>query len=212
MAIAISTPTEQRTLLENISWLTLATLLQETGETRCSRFAYDGYRLEIMTPLYEHESYKIQFINFIFVLCEELEIKIKNCGSMTLKREDIRLAIEPDNCYYIQNEAAVRDKREIDLTKDPPPDLAIEIDITRSSIDKLQIYAELGVTELWRYNGQILQFYQLKETQYIQSDRSINFPNLLVTELNQFLEQSKIIDEMSLIKSFRVWLKNKKSS
>ena len=209
MTIATSTLAEQRTLLENISWSTFTTLLRETGENRGSRFAYDGYRLEIMTPLYEHESYNIQFDRFIFALAEELNVIIKSARSMTLKREDVGKGIEPDNCYYIQNEVAVRGKREIDLAKDPSPDLAIEVDITSSSVDKLQIYAALRVPELWRYNGRVLRFYQLGETGYIECDRSLAFPILLVTEMAKFIEQSKTIDEITLVRSFRAWVREK---
>ena len=205
--LVTSTPAEQRTLLENISSRSFETLLRETGENRSSRFAYDGYWLEIMTPLYEHESYKIQFINFILVLAEQLDMEIKNCGSMTLKREDVARGIEPDNCYYIQNESAVRGKREIDLVNDPPPDLAIEIDITSSSLDKLQIYAALRVPEVWRYNRRVLRFYQLREEEYIECDRSIAFPLLLVTEMSKFIEQSKTTGEIALLRSFRAWVR-----
>jgi Uma2 family endonuclease len=127
--ITTSTNAEQRTLLQNISWETFESLLKETGEDRNSRFAYDCGTLEIMTPLYEHESYKIQFDRLIFTLAEELDVGIKSAGSMTLKREIVNRGIEPDNCYYIQNEPAVRNKKEFNLETDPPPDLAIEIDI-----------------------------------------------------------------------------------
>ncbi len=143
--VATSTPAEQRTVLRNISWQTFEALLKETGEDRGSRFAYDCGTLEIMTPLYEHENPKIQFDRFILVLAEELEIEIKSAGSTTLKRRIANRGIEPDNCYYIQNEPAVRGRQELDLETDPPPDLAIEIDISSSSVDKFGIYSALGV-------------------------------------------------------------------
>lgn len=208
MMITTSTPAEQRTLLENISWQTFETLLTETGENRKSRFAYDGCNLEIMTPLFEHESYKMQLGNFILVLAEELEIEIKSAGSMTMKRKDVSRGIEPDNCYYIQNEAAVRGKRELDLASDPPPDLGIEIDITSSSLDKFQIYSALRIPELWKYNGRILHFYQLGETGYTQREISVAFPWLSVTEIANFLEQTKTTPEMALLRSFRAWVRN----
>lgn len=128
--IATSNLAEQRTVLQNISWETFEILLKETGEHRGSRFAYDCGILEIMTPLFEHESYKCNFGNFIVALAEELNIEIKSAGSTTLKRRIVKRGIEPDNCYYIQNELAVRGKQELDLETDLPPDLAIEIDST----------------------------------------------------------------------------------
>ena len=146
--IATSNLAEQRTVLQNISWETFETLLKETGEHRGSRFAYDCGTLEIMTPLFEHENPKIQFDRLIFALAEELEIEIKSAGYTTLKRKIVKRGIEPDNCYYIQNELIVRGRQELDLETDLPPDLAIEIDITSSSVNKFGIYSALGVSEL----------------------------------------------------------------
>ena len=200
---------EQRTILHNISWQTFEALLKDTGEYRGSRFAYDCGTLEIMTPLFEHENPKSNFGNFIVALAEELDIEIKSAGSTTLKRRIINQGIEPDNCYYIQNELAVRGKQELDLENDPPPDLAIEIDITSSSVNKFGIYSALGVTELWRYNGRVLKFYQLVEAQYIECEFSIAFPVVSVIEMSGFIEQSKTMGEIALLKSFRVWVRDK---
>ncbi len=196
-------------MLQNISWQTFVALLRETGSDRGTRFAYDCGTLEIMTPLYEHEHPKIQFDRFIFVLAEELEIEIKSAGSMTLKREDVNRGIEPDNCYYIQTEPTIRGRPQLDLETDPPPDLAIEIDITSSSVNKFGIYLALGVPELWRYNGRDLKFYQRSEGQYVECEFSIAFPLVSVTEMSRFIEQSKTIGEIALLKSFRAWFTNK---
>ncbi len=167
---------EQRTVLHNISWETFEALLRDTGEDRGSRFAYDCGVLEIMTPLFEHENPKSNFGNFIIALAEELGIEVRSAGSTTLKRKVSKRGIEPDTCYYIQNELAIRGKQTLDLENDPPPDLAIEIDITSSSVNKLGIYSALGVAELWRYDGQNLKFYQLIEGQYVECKFSIAFP------------------------------------
>ena len=207
--VTTSTLAEQRNVLHNISWQTFETLLKETGEDRGSRFAYDCGTLEIMTPLYEHENPKVQFDSFILVLAEELEIEIKSAGSTTLKRKATNRGIEPDNCYYIQNEPAVRGKQELDLETDPPPDLAVEIDITSSSVNKFRIYSTLGVPELWRYNGRDLKFYQLVEGQYVECEFSSAFPLVSVAEMSRFIEQSKTIGEIALLKSFRAWVRKK---
>jgi Uma2 family endonuclease len=207
--ITTSTLAEQRTVLHNISWQTFEALLKETGEDRGSRFAYDGGTLEIMTPLYEHENPKIQFDRFIFALVEELEVDIKSAGSTTLKRKLAKRGTEPDNCYYIQNEPAVRGRQELDLETDPPPDLAIEIDITSSSVNKFGIYSALGVPELWRYNGRVLKFYQLVEGEYVECEFSMAFPIVSVAEMSRFIEQSKTMGEMALLKSFRAWVRDK---
>lgn len=206
--IATSNIAEQRTVLHNISWETFETLLKETGENRGSRFAYDCGTLEITNSLFEHENLKIQFGRFIFALAEEIEIEIKSAGSTTLKRRAVNRGIEPDNCYYIQNEPALRGRQEL-VETDLPPDLAIEIDITNSSVNKFGIYSALGVSELWRYNGRDLKFYQLAEGQYVERDSSLAFPILSVNDLTTFIEQSKILGEIALLKSFRAWVRDK---
>ncbi|BAZ19660.1 hypothetical protein NIES4073_05330 [Kalymmatonema gypsitolerans NIES-4073] len=207
--ITTSSPAEQRTVLQNISWETFEALLTETGEDRGSRFAYECGTLEIMTPLFEHENPKIQFDRFIFALVEELEIDIKSAGSTTLKRQIAKRGIEPDNCYYIQSEPIVRGRQTLDLETDPPPDLAIEIDITSSSVNKLAIYSALAVPELWRYNGRDFKFYQLVEGQYVEREFSIAFATVSVSEISRFIEQSKTVGEIALLKSFRAWVRGK---
>ncbi|MDZ8064708.1 MAG: Uma2 family endonuclease [Nostoc sp. DedQUE08] len=208
--IVKSTVGEQRTVLYNISWETFEALLRDTGEDRGSRFAYDCGVLEIMTPLFEHENPKSNFGNFIIALAEELGIEVRSAGSTTLKRKISKRGIEPDTCYYIQNELAVRGKQTLDLENDPPPDLAIEIDITSSLVNKLRIYSALGVTELWRYDGQNLKFYQLRDGQYVECKFSIAFPIVSVSEISSFIEQSNSMGEIALLKSFRAWVRNKR--
>ncbi|MDJ0733501.1 MAG: Uma2 family endonuclease [Nostocaceae cyanobacterium] len=202
-----STTGEQRTVLHNISWETFEALLKETGSDRGSRFAYQDGTLEIMTPLFAHENPKINFDRFIFILAEELDIEIKSAGSTTLKRKIVQKGIEPDNCYYIQNEASVRGRETLDLETDPPPDLAIEIDITSSSVDKMAIYLALGVAELWRYDGEDLIFYELVNGRYMTREYSVAFPIISAEEMRDFIEQSKTMAEIALLKSFRNWVK-----
>ncbi|KHG41660.1 MAG: Uma2 family endonuclease [Aphanizomenon flos-aquae KM1D3_PB] len=200
---------EQRTVLYNVSWDTFEALLRDTGENRGTRFAYDCGTLEIMTPLFEHENPKIQFDRLIFSLAEELDIELRSAGSTTLKRKLFAKGIEPDSCYYIQNEAAMRGRETLNLEIDPPPDLAVEIDITSSSVNKLNIYAALGVAELWRYDGEVLKFYQLVENQYIEIKFSMTFSLVSVGDINRFIQQSKTMGEIALLKSFRTWVKGK---
>lgn len=207
--LATSIGAEQRTVLHNISWETFEALIRETGSGRGSRFAYEDGTLEIMAPLFVHENLKIQFGRFIVVIAEELEIEIKSAGSTTIKKEDLKKGIEPDNCYYIQNELAVRARETLDFETDPPPDLAIEIDITSSSVNKFSIYSALKVPEIWRYNGSQLKFYELIENKYVERDYSIAFPLVSASDMNNFIEQSKTKPEIALLKSFRAWVKQK---
>ena len=172
MVTTTSTPVEQQTTPENrvilkgVSWSTFKALLADVGDDRAWRIAYDEGVLEIRMPHLEHEVPKGLIESFIEATADELEIEVMKAGSLTLEREDLTRAVEPDTCFYIQNEASVRGKRDINLPEDLPPDLAIESDYTNSSVNKDSIYAALGLPELWRYRRESLQDYQLVEGKY----------------------------------------------
>jgi Uma2 family endonuclease len=194
-----------RVLLQNISWQTYQSLLKDFEQQPGMRLTYDRGLLEIMMPLVPHETYKKLLGRLIETLTEELEIEIRSLGSLTCDREDLARGLEPDQCYYIQSEAAVRHRERIDLTQDPPPDLAIEVDITSSSIDQLAIYAALGVPEVWRYDGQTLTMYHLEVGAYESRDRSLSLPQLTASNVMQFLALSQTMGETSLVRQFRQW-------
>jgi Uma2 family endonuclease len=196
-----------RILLGNITWQTYQALLKDIEQQPAIRLTYDRGQLEIMTPLDPHESYKKLMGRFVEALTEELSIEIRSLGSKTCKREDLARGLEPDQCYYIQNERVVREIDQIDLNQYPPPDLVIEIDITSSSINRLDLYAALGVPEVWRYDGSTIRIYQLKETNYQLCDSSHTFPFLHPSDVVRFLEMRKM-GETSLMRSFREWVRN----
>ena len=209
MVTTTSTPVEQRitpenrVILKGVSWSTFKALLADVGDDRAWRIAYDRGVLEIRMPYLEHEVPKGLIESFIEATADELEIEVMKAGSLTLEREDLTRAVEPDSCFYIQNEASVRGKRDINLPEDLPPDLAIESDYTNSSVNKDSIYAALGVPELWRYQRQSLQVYHLVEGKYQKCDRSLAFPLLPVGEIPGFIEQSRTIGQRSAVRLFR---------
>lgn len=194
---------EGTVLFSGISWQTYKALMQDVGDGRAWRIAYERGVLEIRMPLQKHEVPKVLLANFVEALADELEIETMQLGALTLEREDLSRAIEPDTCFYIQQEALVRAKEDIDLQTDPPPDLAIESDHTNSSINKQGIYAALGVPELWRYRKRKLEIYQLVDGQYVQVDRSLAFPCLPVAEVPEWMEQSREVGQRSAVRLFR---------
>ena len=208
MVTTTSTPIKQQTTPENrvilkgVSWSTFKALLADVGDDRAWRIAYDEGVLEIRMPLEEHEEPKRLIESFVEAIVDELEIELRSLGSLTLEREDLTRAVEPDSCFYIQNESLVRG-RNINLPNDPPPDLAIESDYTNSSVNKFTIYAALGVPELWMYRRQSLQVYQLVEGKYEKCDRSLAFPFLPIAEIPGFIEQSRTIGQRSAVRLFR---------
>ncbi|MGB3533022.1 MAG: Uma2 family endonuclease [Microcoleaceae cyanobacterium] len=204
----ITVPPGQRVLLEAVSWEEFEAILEELGEQRSTRVAYDNGLLEIMTPLPEHEFNKESIGDFIKAILEELEIEFVPLGSTTFKNQSMLKGIEPDNCFYIQNEATIRGKNRLDLTIDPPPDLALEIDIT--SRTHPSIYEALGVAELWRFEQGQLQINILQPNgQYAVQQRSVIFPNLpLVENLQKFVQQSQEIGRNKTMKLFRQWVRD----
>lgn len=181
----------QRVILQNITWQTFETILAEMGDNRATRLAYDQGILEIMTPLMPHEHNNRLLEHLIFALAEELNLNLKSTGSVTCKRQDLLRGVEPDSSFYIQNELVMRQKQNLDLTQDPPPDLVIEVDYTSSSIDRMPIYLALGIPEVWRYDEPVMQIYQLREGVYVACDVSPTFGNLPITaEIPRFLAES----------------------
>ncbi|WP_250122098.1 Uma2 family endonuclease [Chroococcidiopsis sp. CCMEE 29] len=198
---------EQRVVFHHVSWQTFKALLVEIGEDRTSRLTYDQGTLEIMTPLMPHEQSNRLIERLIYVLVEEMELDLVTAGSTTLDRPDLERGAEPDSSYYIQNEALMRDREEIDLTQDPPPDLVLEVEYSRSSVDKLRLYASMGVPEFWRYNGHVLRIYRLDGEQYQLCENSPTFTPVAVSEIPRFIEEAKKIGEVAMIKSFRAWVR-----
>lgn len=141
------------------------------------------------------------------MLCEEFGLEVKTTGSLTLARYDLEKAGEPDSSYYIQNEFLVRDKENIDLNQDPPPDLVLEIDYSRPKIDKLSLYASMGIPEFWRYNGSVLQIYTLLENQYSEVELSPTFSLISVKDIPQWIQESKKIGQLAAKNAFRTWVK-----
>ncbi|WP_309741934.1 MULTISPECIES: Uma2 family endonuclease [unclassified Chamaesiphon] len=199
-----------RVVLKNISWQSYQSLIIDFEREPAMRLTYDRGTLEIRMPLAPHETYKKILGRLIETATEELDLEIRSLGSLTCSREDLAKGLEPDQCYYIQNEAMVRGVEQIDLAKLPPPDLAVEIDITSSSLDRFSIYAALKVPEIWRYNGQVLAIYGLRGSEYIIRDSSLALPQLKTADILQFLNLSASIGENNLVKQFRQWLRTLK--
>ncbi len=201
----INVPPGQHVLLTDISWQEFEAVLEDLEEKRSSRIAYDRGTLEIMTPLPEHEINKIFISNFVEILLEELDIEFCPLGSTTFKNELMNIGIEPDNCFYIQNEAAIRGKARLDLTVDPPPDLALEIDVT--SRTHPNIYQALGVLELWLFENDKLQINVLQNGQYIESEFSPNLSQFSIREIiPQYLNRCKTEGRNKTMKAFRAWV------
>ena len=201
----IHVPPGQRVLLRDVTWQELEAILEDLGEHRAARIAYDRGILEIMAPLPKHEYDKEIIGDLVKALLEELNTEFISLGSTTFKNQVMAQGIEPDQCFYIKNESKIRGKKRLDLTVDPPPDLALEIDIT--SRTHPNIYEALKVPELWRFDKRKLQINVLQDGHYVESQQSLNFPKFkLIETIPQYLEQSTTAGRNAMLKAFRLWV------
>lgn len=198
---------EQRVLLYPVSWDCFEMLLAELDETRGTRLAYDSGTLEIMSPHMPHEHTKRLLERFVVVLCEELNLNIKSAGALTSKKPSLKKGMEPDSAFYIQNEPLIRHKETIDFELDPPPDLMIEVDFSNSSLPKEPIYLALKIPEVWRYARGVLTIQWLVDGAYVEKQESAAFPNLPLTQIPTFIEQSLTVGEAQTVRNFRQWVR-----
>ncbi len=208
MTVATPVLAEERVVLQNVTWQLYELMLAQLGENRSVRLAYDQGILELMSPLMPHERSKRLLEKLIDIVLEELDIPAVSVGSMTCKREDLGRGSEPDSGYYIQNEPLIRHRETVNLEEDPPPDLVLEVEYSRSAVNKLKLYAAMGVPEFWRYNGKTLRIYQLFGQEYVQQENSLTFSPILVTEFPQFMQEAKDIGEVAMMKKFRAWVRS----
>ncbi len=197
----------QQLLLEDVSWQQFESILADLGEQRAARVSYSCGSLEIMVPLPEHEKAKEIIGDMIKILLDRRNINYDALGSTTLKSEKMAQGVEPDTCFYIQNQELVIGKNRLDMHLDPPPDLAVEIDLTsRIALDN---YRLLGVPELWRYGKQGLQISVLCDGEYIESDASPTFLDLpIVSLVNQYVQQSQVIGSSQALRAFKNWVQD----
>jgi Uma2 family endonuclease len=197
---------ETRIVIPNVSWDAFEALA--ASDCAGIRFTYDRGLLEIMSPSAEHEWYHLLLGRLVETMTVVLGIPIRSMGATTLKQQLKERGLEPDQSYYVARESQVRGKHDLDLSVDPPPDLAIEVDISRSSLNKLKIYAALGVPEVWLYDGEKLRVYRLQvEGNYLLQQQSLAFPFLDIEQIELTMDRCDQTDETSWIQSFGDWVK-----
>lgn len=197
---------QQHIMLYDMSWAFYEAFLREVGD-RNLRITFDQGRMEIMSPLPEHGHPARAIGRFIGLLAIELNIPMSGLGSTTFRRKDQEKGLEPDECFYVQNEARIRGKKRLNLRRDPPPDLAIEIDITHRSIPKMPIYLKLGVPEVWLLDDAGLRCHVLRGGKYRVVENSRAFPMLRVKDLEPFLQRLDLEDETTVMRAFRDWVR-----
>ena len=204
--INISLEAGQKVTLQPVSWQGFEEILSKLGERRSSRIAYANKILEIMAPLLEHERSKVLIADLVKTLLKAQKRQWEPLGSTTLKRENMAAGIEPDDCFYIQNYKAAIGKNRLDLSIDPPPDLALETDLTSKT--ELDAYEALRVPEVWIYERNKLKINVLREGRYVESETSPTFPGIAVVEIiPQFMQRAKEVGVSQALKEFEVFIK-----
>lgn len=212
MSLVKLPPVEQHFVLYNVDWDTYVTISDKLGE-RNIRLNYDGVNLEFMSTSLEHERAKKLLARLLEALTEEMDIAIISGGSLTCRRQDLDRGFEPDECYWIEHETPMRGRENIDFTRDPPPDLMLEVEISRSFVDRLALAARLGVSEVWRWNGKTLHILLLgPDGQYRESERSRALPFLPLAEFVRFLHPDVTQSDTKLLRAFRAWVREQMAS
>jgi Uma2 family endonuclease len=196
--------------IPEVSWEDYEELLKDLGDAYAVRVSYDNGRLEIMSPSKMHEMYEQLLVRLVDSIAVAMDFPLESLGSTTLKKKRLAKGAEPDTCFYIQNAAAIIGKRVLDLNTDPAPDIVVEIDVSRGSINKMAFYASLGVSEFWRYDERQAQIYKLIDGAYVEVPASTIFPILTSQLLTDVFEQSKTEGQSGALSSFRKLLRGNK--
>ncbi|HQU46646.1 MAG TPA: Uma2 family endonuclease [Pirellulales bacterium] len=200
---------ERRIVLAGISW-ELYEQLRENEENWHIRMAYDQGRLELVSPSPSHEGIKKLIGRMIEAFTEEMNVPCRSLGNSTWKRQELAKGLEADECYYILNQHRVCRRRHVDLEVDPPPDLAVETEVSRSVVKRLRIYSALGVPEIWRWRKTGLTAYSLgAEGKYVEREFSLNLPMLRVKDIEPFLDFELSANETAWIRKFRAWVRER---
>lgn len=199
---------EQRILLQNIRWETYESLLADDPERSGPRLTYDQGVLELMSPGPEHESVNRTISRVVWTVALELGIEIQDVGGMTYKRATLGRGFQPDSSYYLRSADNKIRARDIDPETDPPPDLVIEIDISRSSIPKLDLFAALRVSEVWRWDGDQVSFHQLSDGKYVAATHSRLIPPLTPELVTGFVTAIESLSNAAWHRSIVDWMRS----
>ena len=201
-----SEPGSQRFVLDGVAWGAYRQI-SEALTGRHLRITFDEGRLEFMTISGEHGNLCRLLARMVVVLTEELGLPLRSFGDMTCDRRSADKGLEPDECFYISNEPAIRDQVQIDLDRDPPPDLAIEIELSRPERHRLSVYAAVGIPEVWRFDGERLRIMRIEKSgSYQVAERSVYFPTIPTAGIVDFISRRTQVDENTLIREFRAWV------
>ena len=195
-----------------VSWETYERLLADDEERRVPRMTYDQGVLELVTPSLPHEKDALTIARIVDIVAAIIGVPILSAGGTTYRRNDLERGFEPDASFYIQNEAQVRDRSGIDLSVDPPPDVVLEMEMSRSALDKLPLFASMGIPEVWRCDGQRVTIFILEQDRYRESSNSLALPVLTSDILTRFLAESRTALSPDWFQAVSDWARGQRQS
>jgi len=201
-------PPEERVVIHDVSWETYQRLLTESVNNCGTRFTYDDGELEIMVVNAGHETPNRTLASIVEITAGETGRDFWPTGSTTFQRSDLLKGFEPDSSFYFENAAAVQGKAELDLHNDPPPELVIEVDISRSSLRRFPIFAAIGVREVWRYDGKRVRVYALSGREYREVEESLVLPPITATQATTLLKRRAETTWPTWLKAVREWVRS----
>lgn len=209
--------TEQRIVIRGLSWQLYDRLSEAVGERQHVYLAYDGKDLEIMTRGREHEDFKEFLGRFVNALTFELKIRCRGAGETTWKRLEIMRGLEADQCYYFDDgkrtaDAQARARKSRKIADYPNPDMAIEIDLSPSRIDRKSIYAALGVDELWLFDGLSVRIEHLRQDGTYAPAESSRYLRVRPEEVFRWVAQEDTNDELAWEHRLREWARTELAS
>ncbi len=203
---------EMRRVLYGVTWEDYLKLLEATPDLSLPH-TYDEGTLEMMSPRKDHDWKAKLIARMIEAYALAVDLPIQSIGSTTLRAAKGGRGLQPDETYYLANEPRVRCKDTYEPEKDPQPDLAIEVDVTSSSVPRMPVFARIGVPELWRIERGRVRFYRLKSTEeYEAVERSVAFPFLKPADLMRFVNRRAQVDENAAVREFVEWAQRAQSA
>jgi Uma2 family endonuclease len=211
VAAAEHLPASAMLVVHEVSWDEYESVLEGLQHRRTLRISYDSGRLEIVSISSGHGWYQSLIGDLVIVFCEVFKLRSEKLGPVTWKRRSLLKGTEPDVSLYVRNAKQITGK-DIDLETDPPPDVVVEVDLTRDSLARFPIFAALGVTEVWQYDGKTCRFYALVKGKYENVTISRLLPHLTGEMIADAVEISKSEGQDEARKAFRRRMKAFKKS
>ena len=197
-------------VIHEFSWDDYERLLNDLGDRPGLRISYDSGRLEVMSPTFRHEECEALIGDLILVFCEVFRLTLQKAGGTSWRRRSLDKGAEADGSFYIRNAKHTIGKEDIDLEQDPPPDIAVEVDVTRNSAGKFPIYAGLGIPEVWRYHRKVCKFYALTNGKYKEIAVSGCLPQLTGEMISDAIEIGRSKGQDEARRAFRRRIKSLK--